>query len=149
MAGRVKEVAQNRRARFDYEILDTYEAGLVLKGTEIKSVRINGASIAEAFVSAKGSELYLMNSFISPYQQGGVFNHEERRDRKLLLHHKEVHKIFQALTQKGLTCIPLSLFFKGDFLKIKVAIAKGKKLHDKRSALKKRDLERELRSEIP
>jgi SsrA-binding protein len=133
------ELVSNRRASFDYEILDTFEAGIVLFGTEIKSLRAHGGSLQDAYVDIKGSELWLMQASIAPYNFGNIHNHEEKRERKLLMHKQEIDRIRRQITQKGLTVIPLSIFLKKGIAKVKIAIAKGKKNYDKRAALKERD----------
>lgn len=140
-----KLVAENRKARFEYFITDTYEAGLVLTGTEVKSLRRGQANIAESYASAEDGGLWLVNSYIPEYQGAGrFFQHEPRRRRKLLLSKKEVHKIAIAVERQGMTMIPLELYFNVRGLaKLKLALAQGKKLHDKRETEKKRDWDRE------
>ncbi len=139
-----KEIISNRRATFDYEILEKYEVGIQLLGTEIKSLRINGGSLQEAFISIEKGELWLINSSIPPYSFGNVYNHEEKRKRKLLAHAKEIQKIGAAIQEKGLTCIPLALFLRKGFAKLLIALAKGKKVHDKREAIKAREDKRAM-----
>lgn len=139
-----KELCANRRAGYNYEILETLEAGLVLMGTEIKSLRDNGGSIAESYIIISKSEAYLKNASIAPYRFGSYNNHEEKRERKLLLHKKEIERLENAIQQKGQTVIPLSLYLKSGRAKLKIAIGKGKKMHDKRSDIKKREQEREI-----
>jgi SsrA-binding protein len=141
---RYKLVADNRKARFNYEIGDVYEAGIVLTGTEVKSLRSGKATIAESYASNEGGELVLINSNIPEYGQANRFNHEPKRPRKLLLHRKEIAKLFNAMSRDGMTVVPLKLYF-NDFgrAKIEVALAKGKKLHDKRETEKARDWSRE------
>lgn len=135
----MSDLVSNRRATHDYEILETFEAGIVLLGTEIKSLRENGGSLQEAFVRVIDNELWLMGSSISPYKYGNVHNHEEKRDRKLLMHKREIVKLKVAIQEKGLTIIPLAFFLKEGRVKARIAIAKGKKQHDKRAAIKERD----------
>lgn len=138
------ELVSNRRAGFDYEILETFEAGIVLVGTEIKSLRNHGGSLQDSFVDARGAELWLINSSIAPYAFGNIHNHEDRRPRKLLMHKREIAKISKQVTEKGLSLIPLSIFLKKGIAKVKIAIAKGKKTYDKRAALKERDAKRDI-----
>ncbi len=133
------ELVSNRRAGHDYEFLETFEAGIILLGTEIKSLRNHGGSLQDAFVDAKGAELWLLNASITPYSFGGVFNHEDKRPRKLLMHKREMEKLRKNVKEKGLTIIPLSIFLKKGIAKVKIALAKGKKSYDKRAALKERD----------
>lgn len=137
-------VAENRRARFDYEILDTLEAGLVLTGTEVKSLRTGKAQIAESYVAPERGELWLINAHIPEYTKANRFNHEERRPRKLLVSKRELSRLAQGVERAGNTIIPLKLYFneKGR-AKILIGLAKGKKLHDKRDAERKRDWSRE------
>lgn len=135
----IKELVSNRKAGFNYEILETFETGIVLQGTEIKSLRDHGGSLQEAYVSIDGGELWLVNSSIAPYRFGSLYNHEEKRKRKLLAHKREIIKLQTAIQEKGLTCIPLSIYLKNGRAKVKIALAKGKKLHDKREAIKERE----------
>jgi SsrA-binding protein len=134
------DLVSNRRAFHDYEILDTFEAGIALLGTEIKSLRNHGGSLQDAFVDVRKGELWLINSSIAPYSFGNINNHPERRERKLLMHHKEIEHLRKLTQEKGLTIIPLSIYFnKKGIAKIKIASAKGKKSYDKRAAIKKRE----------
>ena len=142
--GGIKEIVSNRKASFQYEILETFEVGLCLQGTEVKSLRQGGGSLQEAFVSVDSGELWLVGSTITAYRFGNIHNHEERRKRKLLAHKKEIIKISTSIQEKGLTCIPLSLYFKEGRVKLKIALARGKKLHDKRTAIKEREEKREV-----
>jgi SsrA-binding protein len=137
-------VARNKRARHDYHILETWEAGLVLTGTEVKSLRDGKASLVDAYGVVNGGEVYLLNLHISPYEQGNYFNHEPTRTRKLLLHRKEIRKLIGAVERQGLTLVPLDLYFKRGVAKVTLALAKGKKLHDKRDDARRRDDEREM-----
>ncbi len=134
-----KEIASNKRAFFDYEILDTYEVGIQLKGTEISSLRVSGASLQESYIDVLKGELWLIGAHIKPYAHGSIYNHEETRNRKLLAHRKEIIKIQAAIQQKGLTCIPLILILKQGLAKVKIGIGRGKKLHDKRASIQERD----------
>ena len=139
------ELVSNRRAFHDYEILDTYEAGIILLGTEIKSLRNHGGSLQDAYVDVKGGGLWLLNSSIAPYSFGNIHNHEERRPRKLLMHKNEIEKLRRQVAEKGLTLIPLAIFRnKKGIAKVRLAVAKGKKAYDKRAALKERDSKRAI-----
>ena len=138
-------IARNKRARFDYHILDTWEAGIVLQGTEVKALRDGRANLTDAYGIIKDGELWLLNLHVGQYQQGGVaFNHEPTRTRKLLLHKKELRKLIGAVERQGLTLVPLDLHFSKGRVKVTIALGKGKKLHDKREDLKKKDDEREM-----
>ena len=139
-----KTVAENRKARFSYEVVDTYETGLVLTGTEVKSLREGQANIQESYASVEGGELWLINSYLPEYLQGNRFNHEPRRRRKLLVKRKEMARMAQAVNREGMTMVPLKIFFndKGR-AKLLLGVAKGRQLHDKREAAKKRDWSRE------
>ena len=140
----IKVVAENRKARFNYAIEDTVEAGLALSGTEVKSMRGGKATIAESYADARGSEIWLINANIPEYLQGNRFNHEPKRPRKLLLHRKQINKLIGAVDREGMTLIPLKLYFnERGRAKLQLAVAKGKKLHDKRETVKKRDWGRE------
>ena len=134
----------NRKARFDYEISDTYEAGIVLTGTEIKSIRNGNANIKDCYAIIKDDEAYLLNMYIKEYEQGNIFNHNETRTRKLLLHKKEILKMRDAITREGYTLIPLKVYFKGNHAKVEIGVARGKKSYDKREAMKERDIKRDL-----
>ncbi len=139
-----RTVAENRKARFAYEVLDTYEAGLALTGTEVKSLRQGQANIQESYASPEGGEIWLINSFIPEYLQANRFNHEPRRRRKLLLKKKEMAKLAQAVEREGMTMVPLKIYFNDrGRAKLLLGLARGKKLHDKRETEKKRDWERE------
>ncbi|HEU4563917.1 MAG TPA: SsrA-binding protein SmpB [Gemmatimonadaceae bacterium] len=139
-----KLVARNKRARHDYHILETWEAGLVLTGTEVKSLREGKANLTDAFGIVKDGEVFLLNLHISPYEQGNRYNHEPDRTRKLLLHRKEIRRLIGAVERQGLTLVPLDLYFKRGVAKVTMALAKGKKLHDKREDARRRDDEREM-----
>jgi SsrA-binding protein len=139
-----KLIADNKRARFDYYVEDTYEAGLVLTGTEVKSLRLGRANIAESYASPENGEVWLINSYIPEYGPASRFNHEPRRKRKLLLKEREINKLFGAVDRDGRTVVPLKLFFnERGMVKLEVALAKGKKEHDKRDATKDREWKRE------
>lgn len=139
-----RPVAENRRARFDYELLDTFEAGIVLAGTEVKALREGKGSLAEAHAGEMGGEIWLFNAHIPEYGPANRFNHEPRRPRKLLLHRHEVNRLLGAVQREGMTMVPLRLYFNDrGMAKLAVALARGKKLHDKRETEKRRDWERE------
>lgn len=133
----------NRKAKFDYFTYETYEAGIVLTGTEIKSVRNGKANIKDSYTIIRDDEAYLLNAHISLYKEGSSFNHEEQRTRKLLLHKKEILKIKNKLDIEGYTLIPLKMYFKGEKLKVLLGVCKGKKNYDKKQSLKERDIMRE------
>jgi len=133
------DLVSNRRAFHDYEILETFEAGLVLQGTEIKSLRDHGGSLQEAYIRPIKGELWLIGASIAPYKFGNIHNHEERRERKLLMHKREIVKIASKAQEKGLSVIPLAIYLVKGRAKIKIALGKGKKLYDKRQALKSRE----------
>jgi SsrA-binding protein len=139
-----KVVADNRRARYDYAIEETFEAGIMLAGTEVKSLRTGKATIADSYATPENGELFLVNAYIPEYLQANRFNHETRRPRKLLLQRRQIEKLFRATTREGMTVVPLKLYFndKGR-AKVELALAKGKKLHDKRESEKARDWSRE------
>lgn len=138
-------IQENKQARFDYHIIETYEAGLVLTGSEVKSIRAKQIQLKDSYVSFKGMEAFLQNAHISEYKASSYNNHHPERLRKLLLHKNELEKIFGALREKGLTCVPLKIYFKSGKIKLEVALVKGKKVHDKRESIKKRDVDQQLR----
>jgi len=140
----IKIIATNRRAKHEYFILDRFEAGLVLRGSEVKSIRAGQVSIAEAYVRTDGNEAWLVDAHIAPYEQASIYNHEPRRPRKLLLHRKEIDELWDAVRKKGVTIIPTKVYLKDGLAKVEIAIARGKKLYDKREAIAKKDLQREL-----
>lgn len=137
-------IARNKRARHDYEILDTWETGVVLAGTEVKSLREGKANLTDAFGVIKDGEVFLLNLYIGGYTQGNTFNHEPTRTRKLLLHRREIRRLIGAVERQGLTLVPLDLYFKKGRVKARLALVRGKKLHDQREDLKKKDHEREM-----
>ena len=139
----VKTVATNRKARFEYQLLETFEAGLVLKGTEIKSVRRGQISLQEAYVRTDGKQAWLVGAHIAPYEHASAFQHDPDREKKLLLNKREIRELYDAVRIKGLTIVPVRVYLKGGRAKVEIAIAKGKKKYDKREAIKKRDIERE------
>ena len=136
---------KNRKAYFDYFILKEIECGIVLSGTEIKSIRKGSVNLRDTYARIKNNEVYVINMFISKYNEGNQFNHDERRQRKLLLHKKEILKLSQEIKEQGLTLVPLKLYFKNNHAKLLIGLCKGKKLYDKRETIKKRDLERNER----
>ena len=139
-----KSIARNRSARHDYLILETVEAGLVLTGTEVKSLRDGKANISDAYGVVRGGEVFLLNAHVAPYGSGGYVNHDPRRSRKLLLHRREVRRLIGAVERQGLTLVPLELYFRGGRAKVLMALGKGKKLHDKREASRRQDAQREM-----
>ncbi|QRP44927.1 SsrA-binding protein SmpB [Amycolatopsis sp. FDAARGOS 1241] len=139
-----KVIASNRKARHDYSILDTYEAGLVLQGTEVKSLRAGKASLVDAFATVDDGEVWLRNVHIPEYTQGTWTNHMPRRTRKLLLHRREIERLIGKTKESGLSLVPLSMYFKDGKVKVEIALAKGKKAYDKRQSLAKRDADRDI-----
>jgi SsrA-binding protein len=139
-----ESIARNKSARHDYHLLETYEAGLVLTGTEVKSLREGKANIGDAYGIVRDGEVYLLNAHIAQYGSGGYVNHEPARSRKLLLHRREIRRLIGAVERQGLTLVPLELYFRGGKAKVAIALAKGKKLHDKREDSRRRDAEREI-----
>jgi SsrA-binding protein len=147
-AERRQSVARNPKATHDYHILETWESGIVLTGTEVKSLRNGKASIKEAYARVRNGEVFLEGMNITPYEQGNRYNHDPVRTRKLLLHRREIEKLIGAVEQQGLTLVPLELYFKHGRAKIVLALGRGKKLHDKREALKRRVSEREAARDV-
>lgn len=143
-----KDIVSNRRATFDYEILDTFEAGIALQGTEIKSIRNGGASLQESYVKVVKQEIWLIGCNIAPYRFGNLHNHEEKRERKLLMHKREIEKLKKAQQEKGLALIPLAMVFRNGRVKLKLAIAKGKKSVDKRQDIKEKEDNRRVQQAI-
>ena len=143
-----KTVATNRKARFNYEIIETYEVGIELKGTEVKSIRAGKVNLGEGYASVDNGEVFLKQVHISPYEQGNIFNVDPLRVRKLLLHKQEIRKLIGETTQKGYSLIPLSMYLKRGKVKVQLALAKGKKLYDKRESLAKKDAQRRMEREI-
>ncbi|MCD7757112.1 MAG: SsrA-binding protein SmpB [Clostridiales bacterium] len=146
----IKVVASNRKAYHDYYILEKYEAGIELAGTEVKSIRAGRVNLKDAFCQVKNGELYVYGMHISPYEQGNIFNKDPMRDRRLLMHRQEIRRLYAHVKQDGYALIPLSLYFKNSRVKVEVGLAKGKKLYDKREAMAeraaKRDMDREMKS---
>lgn len=135
---------KNKKASFDYFIEDTYECGIVLTGTEIKSIRKGSANLKDSYARVRNNEVFLTNMFISTYEEGNRFNHDERRERKLLLHKKEIYKIRDKVEREGYSLVPVKLYLKEGKAKILLGVAKGKKLYDKRQSLKEKDIKRDI-----
>lgn len=144
MNDKTHDLVSNKRATHNYEILDTFEAGIVLLGTEIKSLRDHGGALQDAYIKVTNRELWLVGSSIAPYRFGNIHNHEEKRDRKLLMHKREILRLKEATQEKGLTIIPLAFYLKNGRVKVKIAIGKGKKSVDKRASIKERDDKRRV-----
>lgn len=140
----IKIITQNRKARHDYHVVDTWEAGIVLRGTEVKSLRAGMANLKDSYARVEGGEVTLYQFHISPYEKGSFANHPPLRPRKLLLHKKEIRKLEGRVEEKGLTLVPLKVYFKGGRAKVELALARGKKFYDKRNAIAKRDADREI-----
>ena len=140
----IELIARNKRARHDYEILDTWETGIVLAGTEVKALREGRANLTDAFGIVKDQEVYLLNLHIGAFTQGNMFNHEATRTRKLLMHRREIRRMIGAVERQGLTLVPLDMYFVRGRVKVRLALVRGKQQHDKREDLKKRDAEREI-----
>lgn len=141
-------ISENKKARFDYHVVETFEAGMVLTGSEVKSLRANQVQLKDSYVSFVGDEAFLQNAHISEYKNSSYNNHTPERLRKLLLHRRELEEIYGALREKGLTCVPLKIYFKDGRAKLEIALVKGKKLHDKREAIKKRDVSMEMKKSL-
>jgi SsrA-binding protein len=139
-----KTVADNRRARFNFEILEQFEAGLVLSGTEIKSIRVGKAMIRDAYAQVRGGQVWLQNLHISPWDGGGPWNHEPVHPRRLLMHRKEIDRLARVAGQQGLTLVPLRLYIKGHYAKVELALAKGRRQYDKRKVIQQRETDREI-----
>jgi SsrA-binding protein len=140
----IKVVATNRKAGHEYFLLERYEAGIALQGSEIKSIRSGQISLAEAYVRIDGQEAWLLEAHIAPYEQASIYNHEPRRPRRLLLHRAEIRRLWNEVRQKGVSIIPTRVYLKKGRAKIEIAVAKGKKLYDKRQTIAKRDMERDI-----
>lgn len=143
-----KLIANNKKARFDYFIEDTYEAGISLHGTEVKSLRMGKCSVKESFIRLENGEVYIYNMHISPYEKGNIFNKDPLRVRKLLLHKYEINKLAGQMQQKGYTIVPLTVYFKGSHVKVEIGLARGKKLYDKRQDIAKKDQRREAEKDF-
>ena len=145
---KIKIVTKNRKAYFNYAIEDTYEAGIVLRGTEVKSIRNGKINLSDSYADFKNKELYLINCHISPYSHSYYDNHEPLRRRKLLMKRRELHRISTKVAERGYTLIPLKVYFKRGYVKVELGLARGKKAHDKRESIKQRDIERDIRANI-
>lgn len=144
----LKTIADNRKARHDYFLLESYEAGIELTGTEVKSIREGGLNLKDSWISIDDGEAYIKQMHISPYEKGNIFNKDPLRTRKLLMHKREIMKLLGQVKQDGLTLIPISVYFKGSRVKVQVGLCKGKKLHDKRDAMAQRDAKRTIDREL-
>ncbi|EOH98884.1 SsrA-binding protein [Enterococcus plantarum] len=142
--GEGKLIAQNRKARHDYTVVDTMEAGIVLQGTEIKSIRNGRINLKDGFARIRNGEAYLLNVHISPYEQGNIFNHDPLRTRKLLLHKKQIAKLIAETKNTGITIVPLKVYIRNGYAKVLIGLAKGKKQYDKREDLKRKEINREI-----
>jgi SsrA-binding protein len=143
-----KLIANNRRARHRYHVLETYEAGIVLQGTEVKAVREGKVNLGDAYAVERGGEVYLLNCHIGAYEKAAAQNHEPMRARKLLLHQREIRKLVGTIAQKGFTLVPLSLYFRGDYAKVKLGVCRGKRKGDKREVVRRREAHREISREM-
>ena len=143
-----KLIANNKKARFDYFIEETYEAGIALCGTEVKSVRMGKCSVKEAFIRVERGELFVYNMHITPYEKGNIFNRDPLRIRKLLLHKHEINKLSGHVAQKGYTIVPLQVYIKGNLIKMEIGLGRGKKLYDKRADIAKKDQRREVEKQF-
>jgi SsrA-binding protein len=148
MNGSNTDIVTNKKARFQYDIEETFEAGIVLKGTEVKSIRQRKVSIQEAYARLKDGEVFLVGMTVTPYEQGNRYNHEPVRDRKLLLHRQEIKRIIGKLNEKGFTLVPMKLYFKNGNVKVLLGLGKGKTLYDKRKTIQQRDMDRETQREL-
>lgn len=140
----VKVITENRKARHDYHILDRFEAGIALTGTEVKSLRAGNATLKDSYVDVDKGEMHLVGAYIAPYEQGNIFNHEPERKRKLLMHKREILRLQSTVVEKGLTLVPLRLYFKNGKVKVEIGLVKGKQTVDKRQTIKERDAKREI-----
>ena len=140
----IKIISRNRKAKFEYELFDTYEAGIELRGSEIKSIRARQVSLSEAYVRTNGRQAWLVGAHIAPYDQASAFNHDPERERRLLLHKREINALWDGVRLKGMTIIPTMLYLRDGLAKVEIALAKGKRQYDKRQSIKKRDMEREV-----
>ncbi len=139
----IKLISQNKKAYHDYFILETYQAGIALTGTEVKALRAGRCNLKDSYIKIENSEAFIKGMHISPYEQGNIFNHDPLADRKLLLHKSEINKLIGVVTAQGLTLVPLKIYFKGSLVKVDIGVAKGKKLYDKRQDIAKKDQQRE------
>jgi len=143
-----QNIVMNRKARHDYEILETYETGIALVGTEVKSLRVGKANLKDSYAAVKNGEVWLYGVHISPYSHGNIYNHSPERDRKLLLHRREIRRLIGKTKETGLTLVPLRMYFKRGKAKVELGLARGKRQYDKRQAIAKRDVEREVKREM-
>lgn len=143
-----KIIAKNRKAGFEYHFVEKYDAGMVLTGTEVKSLREGNVNLVDSYVDIKNGEAWLMSMYIAPFKHGNIHNHEPTRPRKLLLHRREIEQITRGLEAKGLTVVPLQLYFERGLAKCKIALARGKKMHDKRASIQEKDTKREIAREM-
>jgi SsrA-binding protein len=141
-------ISENRKARFDFEIFETFEAGISLRGSEVKSIRNKQVQLKDSYIAFVGDEAFLQNAHISEYKASSYNNHAPERIRKLLLHRNELDKIYGALREKGLSCVPLKIYFKNGRIKLEIGLGKGKKHHDKRESIKQKDIKRELKQQM-
>ena len=141
-------IAENRKARHDYHVLETFEAGIALLGTEVKAIREGRVNLRDSYARAENGEVWMLNVHISPYSHRGYAAHAEMRQRKLLLHRHEIRKLLGRTAEKGLTLVPLEMYFKGGRIKVLLALAKGKQMHDKRETIKRREVDRETRAAV-
>jgi SsrA-binding protein len=139
-----KKIADNRAARHEYFVIESYEAGVELFGTEVKSIRGGGVNLKDSWVIIEGGQMYARHVHISPYEKGNIFNRDPMRDKRLLMHKREIRKLYDSVKREGLTLIPLSMYFKGSRVKLQIGLCKGKKLHDKRESVARRDIDRKL-----
>jgi SsrA-binding protein len=139
-----RKIAENRAARHEYYVIESYEAGVELFGTEVKSIRGGGVNLKDSWIAVDAGQMFARHVHISPYEKGNIFNRDPMRDKKLLMHKREIRKLHDKVKREGLTLIPLSLYFKGSRVKIQVGLCKGKKLHDKRESIAKREVERKM-----
>ena len=144
MAENTKTISENRQARHEYYILESIEAGIELTGTEVKSIRQGGVNLKDSWIAIEDGEAFVKQMHISPYEKGNIFNKDPLRERKLLMHKREIHRLFGQVKQGGLTLVPISMYFKGSRVKIQVGLCKGKKLHDKRDSIAERDAKRTI-----
>ena len=140
----MKLIANNKKANFEYEILKKYEAGIVLEGSEVKSVRAGGVSLNDSYVKNRNNELYLINTYIKPYEKSSMFTPDARKQRKLLLKRQEIDEIIKKVSEKGLTIVPLRVYLKGNLIKVEIGVCKGKKLYDKKASLKDKAIKLEI-----
>lgn len=140
----MKIIANNKKANFEYEILKKYEAGVVLEGSEVKSVRAGGVSLNDSYVKNRNNELYLINTYIKPYEKSSMFTPDARKQRKLLLNRQEINEIIKKVSEKGLTIVPLRVYLKGNLIKVEIGVCKGKKLYDKKASLKDKAIKLEI-----